>query len=140
MVHGTLTLFAGGGEVFINDLGFFASEGLGTFLAQDRFTLALNFLDELPPRLRQQVLGIEEKFVFRTNKRDADELAFYVGLLNPRVLTELAADEVRTARGTFVPERPASLGRLKAIRKRTRAAHTRPRNNVEKAVEHFFAA
>ena len=100
---GSLLIARSTGKVYVHDLGFFASEGLGSFLSQDRFTISVSFLDELPPRLRQQVLGIEEKFVFRTNKRDAEELAFYVGLLNPRVLTNLGLAEVRTKRQIFCP-------------------------------------
>lgn len=135
---GGLLIARSEGMVYAHDLGFFASDGLGSFLSQDRFAISVSFLDELPTRLRQQVLGIEEKYVFRTNKRDADELAFYMRVMNPRMLIELSEDEVRTIYGISVPDAPDSLRRLNAIRKRTRAAHSRPRKKVEKAINRFF--
>ncbi len=106
---------------------------------QDRFTVSINFLDELTPVLRQAVLSIDEKYVFKTNKKDAEELSFYVGLLNPRQLTELDPFEARSTRGLIHPERPASLNRLKALKKRTRACHTRPREKVERDIVNYFS-
>ncbi|WP_142252683.1 hypothetical protein [Bradyrhizobium sp. UNPF46] len=116
------------GHVLINDYGFFSAP---LPLPQNRFTVAVNFLDELPQKLRGDVLSIEQKFVFKTHKKDADELSFYVGLLNPRMIVDLDSSEVRTAQGLFNPERPPSLNRLKALKRRTVACHTRTRSKVE---------
>jgi hypothetical protein len=124
------------GPVLINDYGFFSAP---LPLAEDRFTVSLNFLDELPQKLKQDVLGIDDKYVFKTNKRDAEELAFYVGVLNPRQLTDLDPDQVYTSAGQrFNPERPPSLKRLRALKKRTRACHTRPRAKVEREIEQYL--
>ena len=121
--------------VVINDYGFFSAP---LPLPQNRFTVAVNFLDELPQRLRNDVLGIDQKFVFKTHKKDADELSFHVRLMNPRVLVDLDPDEVRTAQGLIYPERPPSLKRLRPLKKRTRACHTRPRLQVERVITKYL--
>ncbi len=124
-------------HVVIYDYGFFSAP---VPLPQERFTLSLNFLDELPLKLKQEVLGIDDKTVFRTNKRDAEELAFYVGALNPRKLTELQPHEaVNTYDGDIEPVRPPSLKRLKPLKKRTRACHTVPRAKVEREIKGYLA-
>jgi hypothetical protein len=125
------------GHVMINDYGFFSAP---VPLPQERFTLALNFLDELPLKLKQEALGIADKTVFKTNKHDAEELAFYVGALNPRKLTDLDPYEaVNTFEGDIQPVRPPSLKRLKPLKKRTRACHTRPRFQVERDIKRYLA-
>jgi len=123
------------GNVVISDYGFF---GAPLPLPQDRFTISFNFLDELSPTLKQAVLGIEDKYVFKTNKRDAEELSFYVGLLNPRQLTELDPFEVRSTRRLLRPECPPSLNRLRPLKKRTQACHTRPRVKVERDIKQYL--
>ena len=132
---GGLLIARSRGNVVIPDYGFFSAP---LPLPQDRFTVSLNFLDELAPVLRQAILGIDEKYVFKTNKKDAEELLFYVGVLNPRQLTELATDEARGNRGLLRPVRPPSPNRLRALKKRTRACHTRPRAKVESAIVKYF--
>lgn len=132
---GGLLITRSTGHVVVNDYGFFAAP---LPIPQNRFTVAVNFLDELPPQLRNDVLGIEPKFVFKTHKKDAEELSFYVGLLNPRMLVDLSPEEVRTAQGIYYPERPPSLKRLKPLKKRTRACHTRTRLKVERGIRQYF--
>jgi hypothetical protein len=132
---GGLLIARSKGNVVITDYGFF---GTPLPLPQDRFTVSLDFLDQLSPILKQSVLGIEDKYVFKTNKRDAEELSFYVGLLNPRQLTELGLSEARNPRGMVRPERPQTLNRLRALKKRTRACHTRPRAKVERVIAEYF--
>jgi hypothetical protein len=68
---GGLLIARSSGQVVINDYPFFRCE---VPLAQDRFALAVNYLDELPKMLQQAVLGIEEKIVLRTNPQDAVRL------------------------------------------------------------------
>lgn len=118
---GGLLIARSKGNVVIADYGFF---GAPLPLPQERFTISFNFLDQLSPTLKQAALGIEDKYVFKTNKRDAEELSFYVGVLNPRQLTELETFEVRSPRGLLRPERPPSLNRLRPLKKRTRACHS----------------
>jgi hypothetical protein len=128
------------GQVYINDLGFFASDYLASLLSQDRFVVALNFLAETrrSPALTQALLSIENKIVLRTNRKDAEELSFYVNAPNPRKLIDLANDQALTPSGTFIPQPIPSLKRLKALRKRSRARHTRPRKSVEARVIPYF--
>jgi hypothetical protein len=133
---GGLLITRSTGHVVINDYGFFCAP---LALPQERFTVALDFLDELPPRLRYDVLGIEQKFVFKTHKKDADELSFHVGLMNPRVLVDLGPDEARTPRGLVYTEQPPSLNRLRPLKRRTRACHTRPRLQVERDIQQYLA-
>lgn len=125
------------GSIVINDYGFFSAP---LPLPEERFTLTLNYLDELPSRIQQLVLGIEEKFVFKTAHKDAEELAFHVGLLNPRILTDLGSGKAyNRSAGHIWPQLPASGKRLKPLRNRTRAYHTRPVNSVERAIDRYFA-
>jgi len=126
------------GQVYINDLPFFASDYVASLLAQERFSVSLNFLDQLPIHLRGAVLSIEDKIVLKTSPRDAQELAFFVGQMNPRILVELSPDEARTVTSWIVPDPPPSLKRLKPIRRRSRAVHTRPRRLVENRIDRYF--
>lgn len=134
---GGLLITRSTGHVVVNDYGFFSAP---LPLPQDRFTVAANFLDELPQKLRGDILGIEQKFVFKTHKKDAEELSFYVGLLNPRMVVDLDPSEVRTAQGLYNPERPPSLKRLKPLKKRARACHTRIRSQVERDIKAYLEA
>jgi hypothetical protein len=129
------------GQVYINELGFFASDYLAALLAQDRFAVALNFLAETSrsPALTQALLSIADKTILRTNKKDAEELSFYVNAPNPRKLVDLPSDQALTAAGTFVPKSVQSLKRLGALRKRSRARHTRPRKTVEARIHRYVA-
>jgi hypothetical protein len=124
---GCLLLSRSTGTVYISDLGFFGTDYLASKLPEDRFTLSGRFLDELPARLEQAVLTIEQKYVFRTNRADAERLAFYVGAQNPTVLMDLQAAEARTPTGTIDVRARTTGGRLKAVRRRSRACHTRSR-------------
>jgi hypothetical protein len=81
---GGLLLARTTGTVYITDLGFLSPSSF----VQDRYTAALRFLDEVP-KLRQAVLNTHHKYIFKTNRKDAEELARYVGLPNPQVLVDL---------------------------------------------------
>jgi len=137
---GGLLIARSSGQVYINDLGFFASDYLASLFSQNRFAVSLNFLAETwrSPTLRQALLSIDNKIILRTNKKDAEELSFYVDAPNPRKLMELHDHEALTPTGNFVPEPIASLTRLKPIRKRSRARHTRPQRIVEDAINRYF--
>lgn len=137
---GSLLISRSRGPVYINDLGFFASDHLASILPQERFTLAFQYLEELPPKLRQAVLAVDDKTVFKTTREDAERLAFYVGLSNPSVLMDLDPQEARVRDGVIEPTTPPALSRLRAVKRRSRACFTRPRRQVEKAVERYFEA
>jgi hypothetical protein len=135
---GGLLIARSTGHVVINDYGFFCAP---LPLPQDRFTLAVNFLDELPLRLKQEVLGIEEKHVFRTNKKDADELSFYVGVLNPSMIMDLSDSTFRVTGSDRIHQaaQSHSLNRLKPLKKRTRACHTVPCAKIERDIKRYLA-
>ena len=135
---GGLLLMRSTGRVYVTDLAFFASDHFASFLSQDRFTVSVDFLDQLPRKLALSLQAIENKYVLKTNYDDAKTLSFYVGVMNPRQLTELSPEEVYTSRGIFEPTPPPFLPRLAAIRRRSRACHTRPRHLVEAAISHFL--
>jgi transglutaminase-like putative cysteine protease len=107
-------------------------------LPQDRFTLACQFLDELPHKIRQAVLSIPDKTVFKTSREDAERLAFYVGVMNPSILTDLDPSEARTRYEVIRPTSPPVTPRLEALRKRSRACYTRPRAKVERLIASSF--
>jgi hypothetical protein len=138
---GGLLMVRSSGPLYVHNFGFFAgrSDGLTSLFPQERLTLTLNYLDELTPRMRQELLNIEDKYVFRSNRKDAEELAFYLGLSNPQVLVDLDPDEVRTKRGPQFPELPPTRKRLKAVKARTRARRSRPIAKVEATVASYFA-
>jgi hypothetical protein len=126
---GSLLLTRSTGAVYISDLGFFGTDYLAGKLSEGRFTLSGRFLDELPDRLQQAILGIDEKYVVRTNRADAERLAFYVGAQNPSVLMDLRPAEAKTPEALLEITPTESLDRLKAVRRRSRACHTRKRTN-----------
>jgi hypothetical protein len=136
---GGLLIARSAGHVYINDFAFFASEHFASLLSQERFSISLSFLDELPPKLQQSVLSIEDKIVLKTSPADAERLMFFLGIMNPRRLTELGPDEARTPFGDITAEPPDFRPRLTAIRKRSRARHTRPRTIVEGRIRRFFS-
>lgn len=138
---GGLLIARSSGTVYLPDLSFFATDYLASLLPQSRFTVALDFLGQVRrvPALHDALLSIEEKVVLKTNRNDAETLAHYFGLPNPDVLIDMKADHVRTSEGVFEPEAPPNLNRLKVIRKRTRAVHTRTRAKVERDIKEFLA-
>jgi hypothetical protein len=132
---GGLLIARSTGQVYINDFPFFTLENFP--FAQNRFTIALRFLDEVSRPLQQELLSIDDKVVMRTNPDDAKRLAFYVNVPNLSNIVDLDADQARVPYSDrpIKSDPPGRLKRLKAIQKRTRAVHTRPRTKVEKAIE-----
>ena len=129
--------------VYINDLGFFKSDHLAGLFSQGGYTAAVRFLNDLTPSLRQAVLDpTTEKFVFQTNRPDAEELAFYVGIDNPQNLMgpNLDPAEYRTTAGTAIAPVPRPDNRLAAIRRASQSRHARYRRPVEAAIRDFLAA
>ena len=135
---GGLLIARSSGHVYINDFPFFASEHFASLFPQERFSVSLSFLDEVPPKLQQSLLSIEDKVALQTSPSDAERLMFYLGIMNPRRLTELGPNEARTPSGDIAAEIPTFRPRLRAIRNRTWARHTRPRTIVERRIEKDF--
>jgi hypothetical protein len=141
---GGLLMVRSTGPLYVHNFAFFAgrSDGLTSLFPQERLTLTLNYLDELTPQMRQEALNIEDKFVFRSNHKDADELSFYLGLPNPGVLIGLDPQEVRVsgrALRPFFPELPPTRKRLRNVKARTRARRSRPGEKVNRDIARFFA-
>jgi hypothetical protein len=132
---GGLLMARSTGHVVITDYGFF---GLPIPLEQNRFTIGLNFLDELTPQLRQAVLNIPEKYVFNTNRKDAEALSFYVDAPNPSSLMGNATTYRYIDGRDYRPDPPPSLKRLTPLKKRTRACHTAARAQVERDIKRFL--
>jgi hypothetical protein len=124
------------GPLYIHDLGFFASDHLTPLFPQNRTTVTLRFLNELTPKLRQEVMAIECMGVYRTSPHDAKELAFNMGVLNHRKLTE----DGLTLQGITIPPAPKLENSLEAVVLRSRAKNTRPRELVEAQVRRFLAS
>ena len=137
---GSLLLSRSQGATYISDLAFFASDHLAGMLAQDRFTLSLDYLDALPVKLRSAVLAIPDKTAFKCAPADADRIYFDLNIQNPTILTDLLPHEAQTKRGTIEPSAPANAARLGANRRHSRALFTRPREKVERKVSRFFTA
>lgn len=138
---GALLLSKSQGQTYVENLGFFGDcKTLVDLIQQDRLTGACSFLHQCPMKLQQALLGIDEKIVFQTTREDAERLAFYVGVSNPSVLTDLMPAEARTKAGVIEPTAPPSLARFRAIQRRSRARHTRSRGAVERRINRYFAA
>jgi hypothetical protein len=134
----SLLLARSQGPLYINGLGFFEGDHLAGILRQDRVTVALQFLEELPKKLQQAVLAIDDKYVFKTTREDAERLAFYVGVSNPAVLTDLSTSEARGMNEVILLSTPPTAKRLEANRRRSRASFTRPRRVIENSIQHYL--
>ena len=112
--------------------------------------LAHQFLGQLPPTLRQAVLGnVGTLLSFRIGAEDAPFIANELGLSNPATLMDTGNYRawVRTLYNGLptdpyplhMPEPQFTrLGRLAAVKSRTAARHTRPRAVVEARIERFM--
>ena len=136
---GGLLIARSAGHVYVNDFPFFASDHFISLFPKERFSVSLSYLDEVSPKLQQSLLAIEDKIVLKTSPRDGERLMFYLGIMNPRRLTELGPDEARTPAGDITAEPATFHPRLIAIRERSRARHTRPRKAVEAKIASYFA-
>jgi hypothetical protein len=138
---GSFLLARAEAPVYIGDLGFFRSDHLAGLFSRGGYTAAVRFLDDLAPGLRRAVMDpATDKYVFQTVRKDAEELAFYVGVDNPQTLMApiLHVNEYRHATGTAVTEAPMIGNRLPAIKRRSRSRHARYRNTVEARIRHFL--
>ena len=140
--------------LYVDEFQNFATESFATILSEARkwrlsLVLAHQILGQVPPSLRQAVLGNAGTIVsFRIGAEDAPLIAGELGLRNPAVLTETPNFQawVKLIDGG-VPTEPRIMqtlppgltrGRLEAVRARTRARHTRPRAKVENTIRMFL--
>lgn len=119
---GTLLISRAKTPVYINDFAFFASDYLGSLFSQGGYTVAIQSLSQLSKPIQQTVLAFEKKYVFKSTMEDAERLTPYIDAVdNPQKLVDLSPEE-------FLPKaqlEPSLSGRFKAVRKRSRACHTR---------------
>jgi len=69
------------GQLVIPDFGFYGREQHASLIREKRLIAGVNFLAELPDKLRRAVLLIESKEGKRTTAEDAETLASYAGLI-----------------------------------------------------------
>lgn len=121
---GTLLISRATTPVYINDFAFFASDYLASLFSQGGYTVALQFLSDVPKNVQQTLLGFPEKYVYRTTLEDAEKLQVYIrGVENPAILVDLSPEEFRPV---LRLDLPLARRRLRAVRKRSIAFHTRP--------------
>jgi hypothetical protein len=65
----------------VPDFGFYGREGHVSLIREKRLIAGVNFLGELPPKLRQSVLLIKDKVPNGTTMEDAGTVAQYEGLI-----------------------------------------------------------
>jgi hypothetical protein len=142
--------------LYADEFQHFATGSFATILSEARkyhlaLVLAHQFVGQLPPLLRQAVIGNAGSLVaFRIGAEDAPLVARELGIENATALTDtanyaawakLARDGVQAdARpiNTLPPE-PAQ-GALHAVIARTRARHARPREHVERSILRFLSS
>ena len=142
--------------LYADEFQHFATDSFATILSEARkyhlaLVLAHQFVGQLPPLLRQAVIGNAGSIVaFRIGAEDAPLIANELGIENHFALTDtpnfsawtkLIRDGVPAdARSiaTLPPDQVTS-GRLEHVRNRTRARHARPRRAVEQKISRFLA-
>jgi hypothetical protein len=69
------------GQVIVPDFGFYGRDAHIRLIREKRLIAGVNFLGELPTKLRQGVLLIEEKIASGTTMQNAESLAEYAQLV-----------------------------------------------------------
>lgn len=143
--------------LYADEFQNFATDSFAAILSEARkyrlaVVLAHQFLGQLPPLLRQAVIGNSGSVVvFRVGAEDAPLLAAELGVHNPMALTEIANFSawskvmqndlpIEAHHIQMLPAQSTVAARLTAIRNRTRARHARPREAVENRIARFLAA
>lgn len=81
LVLGLLLLNQYRGQVVVPDLGFYGRDAHANLVREERLIGGCNFLDELPPKLRNAVLSIEDKELRHASSADAELVAKLSGLV-----------------------------------------------------------
>lgn len=141
--------------LYADEFQHFATDSFATILSEARkYRLALvlvhQFVGQLPPLLRQAVLGNTGSIVaFRIGAEDAPLIASELGIQSASALTDtsnfsawikLVRDGVPTdgrSIATLAPE-SGTASRFDEVRNRTRARYARPRNCVEERITRFL--
>jgi hypothetical protein len=141
--------------LFADEFQNFATDSFASILSEARkwrlnLALAHQFLGQLPPLLRQAVIGNAGTLIaFRLGAEDAPLIADELGHHTPASLSDtpnfaawiklMHNDNPTDARYMQTLPPPITLsGRLPAIQARTRARHARPRDYVETQITRFL--
>lgn len=81
LVLGLLLINHCKGQVVIKDFGFYGRDGHVSLIREQRLIAGVNFLDELPPKLRHSMLLIKDKNAQSATVKDAELLANYSGFV-----------------------------------------------------------
>lgn len=79
-VLGNLLIQQYNGQIVIPDFGFYSSPHHTSLIRQGRLIAGINSLDEVPLKMRQQLLLIKDKAAKHCTAADAEILAQYAGL------------------------------------------------------------
>ena len=143
-------------NLYADEFQNFATDSFASILSEARkyrlsLSLAHQFLAQVPPLLQKAVLGnAGSLIVFRVGAEDAATLAPELGLHSPSALCDLPnyrawarliSDGSPADAFLLITEYPeiATAGHAAAVIARTRARHTRPRRQVETAIDRFIA-
>jgi hypothetical protein len=85
LVLGLLLMAHFKGQLIVPDFGFYGREAHVSLIREGRLIAGVNTLAELPPKLRQAVLLISDKYGSGTTFEDAETLAKYEGLRPDRL-------------------------------------------------------
>lgn len=85
------------GQVIVPDGGFYLRDFHMSLIRQNRLICGLDFLSELPLKLQQNVLKMENKTIFRTTPEDAARLVIYTKHTEPKNLVNLEGNEIGRA-------------------------------------------
>ena len=142
--------------LYADEFQNFATDSFASILSEARkwrlnLVLAHQFLGQLPPLLRQAVIGNAGTLVaFRLGAEDAPLIADELGHHNHDALVDtpnfaawiklMYNDSPTDARYMkTLPPPSTTSGRLPAIQARTRARHARPREHVEQQIAKFLS-
>jgi hypothetical protein len=81
LVLGLLLMAHFKGQVIVQDLGFYGRDCHVALIREERLIAGVNFLGELPVKLRQASLLIGEKIPRGATLQDAETLAEYAGFV-----------------------------------------------------------
>ena len=143
--------------LYADEFQHFATDSFATILSEARKyrfgpVLAHQFLGQLTPLLRQAVIGNAGSILaFRLGAEDAPLISNELGIENASALTDTAnfsAWAKLTRNGIPGDARPIYTlppdacvgGRIEAMRRRTWARYTRPRQSVEQKISRFLRA
>lgn len=143
--------------LYADEFQNFATESFANILSEARkyrlsLVLAHQFLGQLPPLLRQAVIGNAGSIAaFRIGAEDAPLIADELGIDTPSALTEIGnfaawvklmqnGLPTEARRIDTPPPMIGATGRFDAVRNRTRARHARPRETVENRIRRFMGS